>query len=223
MFTGLVQCLGDVLEKRAMGPEVRFAIRPRIPFESPAKGESVSVNGACLTAESFRDGAFTAYMSAETVAATTLASLASGRAVNLERAMVMGGRFGGHMVSGHVDCVANVLAVEKAGSSTRFRIGFPKIFAPQIMPKGSVALDGVSLTVNRCGDDFLEVNIIPETIGNTIIAAWKAGTRVNMETDLVAKHIQRFLECRLAGIETPHATQQGSAGITEDFLRENGF
>ncbi|MDL2272558.1 riboflavin synthase [Desulfovibrio sp. OttesenSCG-928-I05] len=223
MFTGLVQCLGDVVEKRDMGGEVRFSVRPRIPFASPAAGESISVNGACMTAESFRESVFTAYASAESLAATTLGSLLPGSAVNLERAMAMGDRFGGHMVSGHVDCVARVATMEKDGLSTRFRITFPKEFAPQVMPKGSVALDGVSLTVNRCGDDFLEVNIIPETIRSTLIASWKPGSNINMETDLVAKHIQRFVQCRLAGIETWDNKPQQGAGITEEFLRENGF
>jgi riboflavin synthase len=223
MFTGLVQCLGDVLAKRDLGADARFVIRPRAPFSDPAEGESVSVNGVCLTAESFRQGAFTAYASAETGAASTLGSLLPGQAVNLDRAQALDGRLGGHLVSGHVDCVAHVASLAKSGSSTRFRITFPPAFARQVAAKGSVALDGVSLTVNRCGDDFLEVNIIPETIAATVIASWRAGTAVNMETDVIAKHIERLMQCRPAGGAPGAGTPQRSAGLTEDFLRENGF
>lgn len=227
MFTGLVQCLGDVREKRDLGGEARFVIRPRVPFTDPAVGESISVNGACLTAESFKGGAFTAYASGETTAASTLGSLRPGTAVNLERALALGDRLGGHIVSGHVDCVAWVAEITKAASSTRFRVTFPSAFARQVVSKGSVSLDGVSLTVNRCGNDFLEVNIIPETIAATTIAGWKTGTALNMETDIIAKHIERLMLFRAKGASENEASEgdapQPGAGVTLDFLRENGF
>ncbi len=216
MFTGLIQCMGDVLTRTLSGREARFVVRPRKPFVSPEKGESIAVNGVCLTAESFSGDAFTAYASGESLSRSTLESLAAGSAVNLERALCLSSRLGGHLVSGHVDAVATVTTVTPAGDSMRYRLGFPPALAAQVIPKGSVALDGISLTVNECGQDFLEVNIIPETRSATTIQGWKAGALVNMETDLIGKYVVRVLELR-ANQNAP------SSGLTVDFLREHGF
>ena len=219
MFTGIIQCLGDVAARRG-GEEARFSIRPRVPLERPALGESIAVNGVCLTVEQFTPDGFTAYASAETLACTTLAFLHPGAAVNLEQALCLGSRMGGHMVTGHVDCIAQVRQLRDNGSSLVCRIAFPAELGHVVVPKGSVALDGISLTVNTCGNDVLEVNIIPETRKNTAVHTWKTGTNVNMETDIIGKYITRMLEARFARTE---AQQEASSGISMDFLRRNGF
>ncbi len=221
MFTGIIHCLGEVVSRTGTARESRFTIAPRAPFADPEIGESIAVNGTCLTAERFANGAFTAYASGETLAATTLPSLKPGRLVNLERAVAVGTRLGGHIVSGHVDCVATVAAVEKKGDSTLFRINFPGAIRHLLVPKGSVALDGVSLTINECGLDSLTVNCIPETLGATILHSWKTGTTVNLETDILGKYVARMLE---TGYLHPAGPARGDGpGLTREFLQEHGF
>jgi len=219
MFTGIIKCLGNVISRRGES-EARFSIRPRAPLERPALGESIAVNGVCLTVEQFIADSFTAYASAETLACTTLAALRPGEAVNLEQALCLGSRMGGHMVAGHVDCIAQVTQLRDQGSSLLCRVAFSAEAGHLAVPKGSVALDGVSLTVNACGDDFLEVNIIPETRKNTTIHTWKPGTKVNMETDIIGKYVRRTLEAQFA---FPTGKPEAPSGISLDFLRQNGF
>ncbi|MDL2210347.1 riboflavin synthase [Desulfovibrio sp. OttesenSCG-928-O18] len=219
MFTGIIQCLGDVTARRGTQNEARFTITPRTPFPDPEIGESIAVNGTCLTAESFSGNSFTAYASGETLGVSTLAGITTGSVVNLERAVTFATRLGGHLVSGHVDCIATVSSVTAKGDSTIFRLAFPRAMGHLIVPKGSVALDGVSLTINECGTDFLTVNIIPETLGATVIQSWKPGSRVNMETDLIGKYVARMIETGYV----PSAGNGNSSGLTLDFLKENGF
>lgn len=193
MFTGIVQCEGEILASRQEGAERRFCIRPLVPFAEVEDGESIAVNGACLSVESHDRETFTAYASGETVARTTLGALTAGARVNLERALALGDRLGGHLVSGHVDCVAEVRSIGRRGQSLCCRLAFPAAFGREVVPKGSVALDGISLTVNVCGEDFLEVNVIPDTRRRTTMRVWRPGSRVNMETDLVGKYVGRLL------------------------------
>lgn len=218
MFTGLVQGVGTVEAVENRGRETRFRIRAA--FLGPVTaGESIAVNGACLTAEAPDTGRFACYASAETLSVTNLGALRGGSKVNLERAMALGDRLGGHLVSGHVDCLAEVKSAAPAGESKIYTLSFPAAFAAQVIPKGSVALDGISLTVNDCGPDFLTVNIIPATQRETTIAAWTPGYRANMETDLIGKYVQRFLvpwEGKNAGAKAP-------GGMSEEFLRRHGF
>ena len=188
---------------------------PRAPFPDPEIGESIAVNGTCLTAERFDGAAFTAYASGETLSMTTLASLQPGAAVNLERALTLNTRLGGHMVSGHVDAVATVEAITPIGRTRRIRVAFPEEFSLQVIAKGSVTLDGVSLTINECGTGFLEVNVIPETQETTTIHQWTPGRRLNFETDLIGKYVQRMLGA--------WQTTAPKSSLTMDFLRENGF
>lgn len=220
MFTGIIQCQGQLVSRTVQGGEARFVIRPQAPLASPTVGESIAVNGACLTAESFVQGSFTVYASAETLAHTTLGALSPGDTVNLEQALTLSARLGGHMVSGHVDCTATVHSVRPAGSSLLFRLAFPAAFGHLVIPKGSVALDGISLTVNDCGNDFLEVNIIPETQKSTTIKEWKPGRLVNMETDLIGKYVQRMLSAWQGGSDRAAPEQ---SRLSMDFLREHGF
>lgn len=219
MFTGLIQGLGTVLGLERRGNESRLDIEPRFVMRDVTLGESIAVNGACLTVEQWNGKAFQAYASAETLSATSLGNLGRGDAVNLERALALGDRLGGHLVSGHVDCLATVESVTPAGESKVFRLRFPGRFAPQVVAKGSVALDGVSLTINNCTLEYLEVNIIPATQKETTISQWRPGRVVNMETDLIGKYVQRMMAVPGALTEQ---TQEPS-GISEEFLRKHGF
>ena len=217
MFTGIIQSLGVVTEIVRTHGEVRLAITPRQSFLPYQLGESIAVNGVCLTVEAARGEAFVAYASAKTLAASNLGELGHGSTVNLERALRLGDRLGGHLVSGHVDTVAQVERLTRAGESRIIRIRFDPAFAAHVIPKGSVALDGISLTVNDCGTDFLEVNVIPTTWQETTIAHWRVGTKVNLETDLIGKYVARMLAPWQAS-SAPRASS-----ITEDFLRQHGF
>jgi len=217
MFTGLVQGQGRVAAAERRGDETRFRIRALFALEGIVGGESIAVNGACLTVEQAGDREFTAYASAETLEKSCLGDLKPGSSVNLERALALGERLGGHLVSGHVDCVATVESVTAVGQSNRYRVRFPAAFSRFVVPKGSVALDGVSLTVNDCGEGYLTVNVIPSTQAATTIAAWRPGVTLNMETDMLGKYVLRMLEPWQA------AASGGESNITENFLREHGF
>ena len=214
MFTGIIQGQGRLTAVQGSGQERVLAIRALFALEDIMIGESIAVNGACLTVESGKEGLFTAYASAETLSRTNLSLLRPDALVNLERALAIGQRLGGHFVSGHVDCLATVQSLRDAGQSLCIRLAFPAEYGELVIPKGSVALDGVSLTVNNCGDDFLEVNVIPETRRVTTIASWAPGTRVNMEADMIGKYVLRMLAPRREGAR---------AGLDENFLREHGF
>jgi riboflavin synthase len=218
MFTGIIQGMGRVASVDRGASETRFTLRPEFPLTDYALGESIAVNGVCLTVETFGKGWFTAYASAETMSVTNLGALGVSSTANLERALAMGDRLGGHIVSGHVDCLAEVLAVRQAGESRIYRLGFPKEFGAQVIPKGSVALDGISLTVNDCGHEYLEVNIIPATQRETTISGWSPGRQVNMETDVIGKYVQRMLAPWAGGAAGPQPSK-----ITPDFLKEHGF
>lgn len=218
MFTGIIWGVGQIAAMDRRGSETRFTVRPGFALTDYALGESIAVNGVCLTVETFGTGWFTAYASAETMSVTNLGALRVSSTVNLERALAMGDRLGGHLVSGHVDCLAEVLSIRQAGQSKIFKLGFPSAFAAQVIPKGSVALDGISLTVNDCGQDYLEVNIIPATQRETTISGWTPGQRVNMETDVIGKYVQRMLAPWNEGRRKPT-----SSSITPDFLKEHGF
>ena len=214
MFTGIIQGQGRLTALQRSGQEGVLAVRALCALENLIIGESLAVNGACLTVESGKDGVFTAYASAETLSRTNLSLLHPDALVNLERALAVGQRLGGHFVSGHVDCLATVQSLRDAGQSLRVRLAFPAEYGELVIPKGSVALDGVSLTVNNCGENFLEVNVIPETRRVTTLASWAPGTRVNMEADMIGKYVLRMLAPRREGTR---------AGLDENFLREHGF
>lgn len=215
MFTGLIQGPGRVLSVSGQGLETRLEIAPDFVMERIVRGESIAVNGACLTVETFTSDRFSVYASAETLKLTNLGRLKAGSKVNLERALALGDRLGGHLVSGHVDCLAQVGQTRQAGESRWFRLVFPEEFSALVVPKGSVTLDGISLTVNACDKGWLEVNIIPETWRNTTISQWRPGDEVNMETDLIGKYVQRMLG--------PWTEARSRGGISEAFLREHGF
>ena len=224
MFTGLVQGKGriEAVEARgARGAETRLKIRALFELPGLTLGESIAVNGACLTVETAGENCFTVYASAETLTHTSLGGLKTGSAVNLERALALGERLGGHLVSGHVDCLAVVADSTPAGESRVYTLTFPAEFGPLVVPKGSVALDGISLTVNACGPESLSVNIIPATQQGTTISGWQPGTRVNMETDLIGKYVQNMLAPWLKAAGP--GGRDASSKLSLDFLREHGF
>lgn len=235
MFTGIIQGQGEISSLRKTGAECRLAIRPLFILPDVIDGESIAVNGACLSVESHSRDAFTAYASAETLARTTLGALRNGDLVNLERALALGDRLGGHLVSGHVDCLATVRDVRPAGQSLRCRLEFPADFGPEVIAKGSVALDGISLTVNDCGPDFLEVNIIPDTQKRTTMRQWRPGARVNMETDLIGKYVRSLLgpwsgitgatgvPGKTGRTDGSAAATEARAGVSRELLLRNGF
>ncbi|MDR2504055.1 MAG: riboflavin synthase [Deltaproteobacteria bacterium] len=193
MFTGLVQNTGRVRAVTPSGNENRLRIQPSSPFTDCARGESIAVNGVCLTVEKAAPGEFTAYASAETLLRSNLKGIRPGDEVNLERALRLGDRLGGHLVSGHVDALCEIAGMDKAGLSLRCRLSCPLEQARYICAKGSVCLDGISLTVNTCGPDYFEVNIIPATQACTTIRSWKTGRKINLETDLIAKYLERLV------------------------------
>ncbi|WP_165069029.1 riboflavin synthase [Desulfovibrio sp. ZJ200] len=217
MFTGIIQGQGTIVAVRKSGAECRLDIQPLFTLENLTDGESIAVNGACLSVEMHRPESFTAYASAETLSRTTLGKLARGDAVNLERALAVGDRLGGHLVSGHVDCLATVLEVRPAGQSLCCRLTFPTAYGSEVIPKGSVALDGISLTVNDCGSDFLEINSIPDTQKRTTMRLWRPGVHVNMETDLIGKYVRRLL-----GPWQTKAAEKHTQ-ISREFLLRTGF
>ncbi len=220
MFTGIISCVGEIQATEKRGNETR--LRLLAPQLSPfVQGESIAVNGLCLTVETYTADWFTAYASQESLTRSNLGALHPGSHVNLERALAVGDRLGGHLVSGHVDCVAKLVAITPAGESQRYKLTFPDIYSPQVIEKGSVCLDGISLTINDCGQGFLAVNIIPETQRATTIHEWTVGRSINLETDLIGKYVQSMVAPWLPKAAQQKAPQMQT--ITETFLRENGF
>ena len=222
MFTGIIQGQGEVRSLRRTGNECRICLRPLFTLPDIEDGESIAVNGACLSVEEHGADTYTAYASNETLSRTTLGALQTGHLVNLERALALGDRLGGHLVSGHVDCIATVREVRQAGQSLRCRIAFPAEFGVEVIPKGSVTLDGISLTVNDCGPDFLEVNIIPDTQKRTTMLHWRPGVSVNMETDLIGKYVRNLLGPWAAAANGKN-TPLKSSGLNMEFLLRQGF
>lgn len=218
MFTGIIQGQGEVIALHG-NAERRFTLRPLFDLPDVTDGESIAVNGVCLSVETHTHREFTVYASAETLSCTTLAHCSKGSLVNLERALALGDRLGGHMVSGHVDCLAVVRTMAPVGQSLCCRLSFPPAYGPEVIAKGSVCLDGISLTVNACGPDFLEVNIIPDTQKRTTMHRWRPGCKVNMETDIIGKYVHSLLTVYMPG-SRPQKAMPASNGCTHDFLRQ---
>jgi riboflavin synthase len=211
MFTGLVELKGNLARRTRRGPGYRLAVEGALG--ALALGESISVSGACLTVVSSDAHGFEADVSLETAERTTLGGLAIGAAVNLERALKLGDRLGGHLVSGHVDAVAELLRVAPAGEAQRLSVGFPRELARFIAAKGSITLDGVSLTVNTVTDHQLSVMVIPHTLSVTTLGELRAGAAINLEVDTLARYAVRFLEVSAGNTE---------AGL-KDALRQAGY
>lgn len=196
MFTGLVLGSGKLRARERRGPGYRVAIETEgiAGFDALELGESIAVSGACLTVVAQTSESFDADVSLETAEKTTLGRLPLGSEVNLERSLRVGDRLGGHWVSGHVDGVARIASVEEQGDSWLVRVEFPRELARYLAQKGSVALDGVSLTINDVQQLSLSVMLIPHTRQVTALKHWRAGTELNLEVDLVARYLVRYFE-----------------------------
>jgi len=214
MFTGLVEATGTVVSTRPAGGGRRISIRPGFAAGDLVLGESVAVNGVCLTVTAVEGGAAAFDVSPETLRATNLGALGPGARVNLERAMKMSDRFGGHLVSGHVDGVGTVRAVEPAGDYTYYRIEAPPEILAVSIPKGSIAVDGISLTIVDLTESDFRVAIIPHTAKETTIGRAQAGTRVNLEADMIGKYVARLL--------APHERTTKSEALL-GLLRKEGY
>ena len=211
MFTGIIQATGKLSAMQKRGGDMRLSVRSEgLPWSSYELGESISVNGVCLTAVALHDDGFDTDVSVETLNVTALGNLGVGDTVNLEPALALGDRLGGHLVSGHVDCVGKVVKHESDARSVRLSIEIAAEFARYVAKKGSITVDGVSLTVNGVSATTFEVNIIPHTAEATIIADYTAGTAVNIEVDLLARYIERLIA-------------KDDNGISMEFLRAHGY
>lgn len=215
MFTGIIKAVGRVAASEARGGDRRLRIASdALPWLSYAEGDSIAVNGVCLTAVSlFADG-FETDVSNETLSVTTLGGLAVGGAVNLEPALAVGDRLGGHIVSGHVDGVGRVTRRETDARAVQFDVTVPPALARYVAKKGSVAIDGVSLTINEVSGDCFSVTIIPHTINETIIGSYAPGTTVNIEVDQLARYLERLLG---AGDSGPDSR------LSREFLKAHGY
>lgn len=213
MFTGIVQGLGTVERIEHRGGDARLSLATgSLSLAQAAIGDSIAVNGVCLTAVEFEPDRFAADVSAETLGCTALKQLRAGDRVNLELALAVGDRLGGHLVSGHVDGIATVCARRSVARSVQFQLQAPATLAKYIAAKGSVCLDGVSLTVNAVDANRFEVNLVPHTLGATTSNQWDVGTEVNLEVDLLARYLERLLTGEAA-----------RGGITADLLARTGF
>ncbi len=222
MFTGIVEALGEVAETRLQGGDLRLRIKTgRLDLSDVKLGDSIAVNGVCLTAVELPGDGFWADVSRETLAHTEFEQLQPGTPVNLEKALTPSSRLGGHIVSGHVDGIGTIVDRRDDGRSIRFRVEAPATLARYIAPKGSICVDGVSLTVNGVDDAVFELNIVPHTLDETLIKYYSVGRHVNLEVDLIARYLERLLQ---APQQQEQPEQQSQAQqLTESFLAEHGF
>lgn len=211
MFTGIIQAQGTIVAIDKVGGDVRLSVQSAgLPFSSYAVGESIAVNGVCLTATTLREDGFDTDVSTETLAVTSLGDLVIGSKVNLEPSLSLADRLGGHLVSGHVDCIGTVAGVARDARSIRITIEIAAEFARYVARKGSVCVDGVSLTINAVSGNSFGLNIIPHTAETTTIGEYSTGTAVNIEVDLVARYVERLL-----------AKDEG--GLSMELLKAHGY
>jgi len=211
MFTGIIQAQGTIVAIDKVSGDVRLSVQSAgLPFSSYAVGESIAVNGVCLTATTLREDGFDTDVSTETLAVTSLGDLVIGSKVNLEPSLSLADRLGGHLVSGHVDCIGTVAGVARDARSIRITIEIAAEFARYVARKGSVCVDGVSLTINAVSGNSFGLNIIPHTAETTTIGEYSTGTAVNIEVDLVARYVERLL-----------AKDEG--GLSMELLKAHGY
>jgi len=216
MFTGIIQGIGTLKDVRQAGQGLVLTIHPVFSIKDPQEGESIAVNGVCLTAVTISHDVFSVEVSPETLSRTTLSGLRVGSRVNLERALRLSDRLGGHLVSGHVDGIGEVIEKEHLSRFTLFTIAISESLDLYIIEKGSVAIDGISLTVNSCGKGRFSVAIIPHTAKLTTMSFRKRGDKINIEVDLIGKYIEKLL---LAG----HIKSEKPTNINTEFLAQHGF
>ena len=216
MFTGIIHGLGTLKDIRQAGQGLVFTVHPDFSIKDPQEGESIAVNGVCLTAAAISHDVFCVEISPETLSRTTLPGLRVGSRVNLERALRLSDRLGGHLVSGHVDGIGEVIEKERLSQFTLFTIAIPESLDRYIVEKGSVAIDGISLTVNSCGRGRFFVAIIPHTAKLTTMGFRNKGDKINIEVDLIGKYIEKLLP---AG----HIKTEKPTNIDTEFLAQHGF
>ncbi|MEN8139647.1 MAG: riboflavin synthase [Thermodesulfobacteriota bacterium] len=216
MFTGLIQGMGTLVSKRPAGGGMLFTIDADFEISEPEEGESIACNGVCLTATSFAGRRFTVDVSPESLTRSNLGDKAAGDKLNLERALRLADRLGGHLVSGHVDAVATVASRVAEGDFTRFAFAIPAEISRYIIEKGSITIDGISLTVNQCDETSFSVAIIPHTLQITSLGKLRQGDAVNIEVDLIGKYVEKLLG---AGGNPASAPSK----LSSSFLAEHGF
>lgn len=212
MFTGLIEAIGAISRVSSRRSGLELSITCSLPVAGMRSGDSIAVDGACLTVTGLQNRGFTADASSETLQRTTLGAKRPGHRVNLERALRLGERLGGHIVTGHVDAVAELCGRGQAGEFTRLAFACPGQVLRYIVEKGSVAVDGISLTVNEAGDRQFSVMIIPHTLAHTTLHDKKPGDRVNIETDIIGKYVEKLM-----------GNREAAGGITLDFLNKHNF
>ena len=211
MFTGIIKAKGTIRAMQKRGGDVRMTVTsPDMPWSEYEIGESIAVNGVCLTAVVLHEDGFDTDVSVETLDVTALSGIGEGSSVNLEPSVSVGERLGGHIVSGHVDCTGKVTEMHEDARSMRFAFEIPKEYSRYIAKKGSVSIDGVSLTVNEVSGNRFEVNIIPHTADVTTFGDYKVGSVVNIEVDLLARYLERLLS-------------KDADGVSLDFLKAHGY
>ncbi len=218
MFTGIVQGPGKFAGKQAVGGGVAFELEAGFDLSDPEEGESIAVSGVCLTAYQIQGNRFKVDVSPESLSRTTLGELSVGGVVNMERALQLSDRLGGHLVSGHVDCVATVQEKRNTGDYTIFTFRIDDAFDRYIIEKGSVAIDGVSLTVNSCSTGRFSVSIIPHTLQVTTFGRLQKGRKVNIEVDIIGKYVEKLLS-----IKSNDSGQSSHEGVNSAFLAKHGF
>lgn len=217
MFTGIIEAVGQIntITINAYGARINVATGS-LDMQDVKLGDSIATNGICLTVVDFSENSFSADVSNETLTRTGFSHYKSGQKVNLEKAMLPTTRFGGHMVSGHVDALSEIVAVEHDGNSIHYWVSIQSNLAAYIAEKGSVTIDGTSLTVNSLADDKFRLTIVPHTTEQTIISCYQVGSKVNVEVDLIARYIERLLTYK-----TAENNQQ--SGVTHELLARSGF
>lgn len=222
MFTGIIQAVGKIADMRLQGGDMRLTIdTEKLDMADVALGDSIAVNGVCLTAVELGSSRFAADVSTETLSLTSLGQLSNGHAVNLEKALTLSTRLGGHLVSGHVDGLGEVISRHDDARSVRFTLRAPDQLAKYISAKGSICVDGVSLTVNKVDGALFELNIVPHTLQETIMRQYRSGSKINLEVDVIARYLERLLLGDKAAESGYPASD--SAGVTLELLAENGF
>lgn len=217
MFTGIIEELGVIENIRLLPDSAELTVRANKVLEDTIIGDSIAVNGVCLTVIRLGSREFTVDVMAETLHKTNLAELKRGSPVNLERALQLQTRLGGHLVSGHVDGVGSISRINPVGIAKVYEINSPPSLLPYILPKGSVAVDGISLTVVEVTEEFFSVSLIPHTFKETTLGTKGVGDKVNLETDLIGKYVARFLA------QPNENKEKKKNNLTLDFLAQNGF
>lgn len=219
MFTGIIEGLGTIIEIRPAGREKRLTFDADFVLDQTKIGDSISVSGVCLTVIMIDGKRFQVDVSPETFARTTFLRAKIGDRVNLERALRLSGRIDGHLVSGHIDGIGTVKWKQNTGNAVIFTIGVPESLSRYMVKKGSVAVDGISLTINNCGRDSFDVSIIPHTAKLTTMGLSKVGNPVNIETDMIGKYVERFVN------KMQYSDREKEAGKSVDmqFLAKTGF